>query len=224
MIRARGLILSGSLAGDDFVPGRSDIDLLLVVEHGLQEDDVVALTAAVAEADPSPAAGIDLHVVTAATARRPGPAPALELHVGRYPGAALEVQAEVAGDPDLCAELSMARAGGISLFGPPAADLIGDVAPEWLHARGSFWLDRWLGLTGDVRHADFMVLTACRIWRFRVEGTHASKTAAARWALDRDGSLSAVRQALAARTGGEPTVIEEDEIRRVLLAALVTNC
>jgi Domain of unknown function (DUF4111) len=33
------------------------------------------------------------------------------------------------------------------------------------------------------------VLTACRVWRFAEEGRHASKAAAAEWALGRDPTL-----------------------------------
>lgn len=47
-----------------------------------------------------------------------------------------------------------------------------------------------------IEHAALMVLTACPIWRFAVEHRHCSKTEAAEWALRRDPSLSAIRQAL----------------------------
>jgi hypothetical protein len=41
-------------------------------------------------------------------------------------------------------------------------------------------------LTDDAENAAFMVLTACRIWRFALESVHCSKAQAAQWALDRD--------------------------------------
>lgn len=61
-----------------------------------------------------------------------------------------------------------------------------------------------------------MVLTACRIWRLSIEGVHCSKTAAGRWALERDPSLRAVEQALRQRTVDPAAPIGEEGIRRVL--------
>lgn len=55
-------------------------------------------------------------------------------------------------------------------------------------------------------HAELMVLTACRIWRFAAEGVHCSKTDAGRWALARDPSLVAVAEALHQRAGGTAAV------------------
>lgn len=43
-------ILHGSLTLDDFQPGRSDLDLLLVVDRGLADKQIDALIAAVREA------------------------------------------------------------------------------------------------------------------------------------------------------------------------------
>ena len=64
------------------------------------------------------------------------------------------------------------------------------------------------------------VLTACRIGRFAAEGTHCSKTAAARWALGRDPSFAAVRRALAQRTGGAVRTFDPRDVRAVIETAL----
>jgi Domain of unknown function (DUF4111) len=65
-----------------------------------------------------------------------------------------------------------------------------------------------------------MVLISCRMWRFEVTGEHVSKTAAARWALERDPSLIAAQQALRARTTSHPVTIAPGEVERVLLRVL----
>jgi hypothetical protein len=214
----RAVLLHGSAVLGDFLPGVSDLDLLVVVDRPLDAGEVDAFTAVLATADPAPAAGLDLHVVTAATAAAPSPAPPMELHVGRYPGADLEVEPKVAAAPDLPAELSMAREG-VALLGPAPREVIGPVDPAWLHARGEHWLTTWLGLLDDEEHAVFMVLTACRMWHFAVTGTHLSKTAAGRWALDREPSLTAVRQALRGRTGDRAATIAAADLRVVLQIA-----
>jgi len=190
----RAVLLHGSLATGGFRPGRSDMDLLVVVDDGLTGAQAASTEDAVRSADLGTAAGIDLHVVTAAVARAPSREPELELHVGRHSGG-VEVARRLR-DPDLLAELSMARGDGLALVGPPPDDVVGPVPPEWIVERGHHWLTRWLSLTDDTDNAAFMVLTACRMWRFALEHVHSSKPDAAAWALDRDPSLDVVRQAL----------------------------
>ncbi|GIE99343.1 aminoglycoside adenylyltransferase domain-containing protein [Paractinoplanes rishiriensis] len=189
----RSVILHGSLAAGGYRPERSDIDLLAVVEGGLSDDQIAALVAAVRRSD----GRIDLQVVTAAVAAAPSPEPALELLVGRHDESAeLEVEIRVDRAPDLLAELSMARADGRALAGAPPHEVLGEVPAAWVVARGRHWLGVWRGLTDDAGHAAFMVLTACRIWRFAVEGRHSPKIEAAEWVLARRPSLTAVRQAV----------------------------
>jgi len=65
-----------------------------------------------------------------------------------------------------------------------------------------------------------MVLTACRMWRFAVDGVHCSKSEAARWALARDPSLVAIEQALRQRRGDSREPIGEDGVTAVLNAAI----
>jgi hypothetical protein len=214
-------ILHGSLTLDDFRDGRSDLDLLLVVDGHLATDEGEALVAVVRDADPGPAGtGIDLTVVTREAAA--APAPRLELHVGRYDDSSAELEVDSRDDnwPDLWAELSMARADGRALEGAEPGDVIGLVPPEAVRDRGVYWLTVWLDRTDDEANASLMVLTACRIWRFAVQGRHSSKTSAGRWVLDRDPSLVAVEQALAERDGEPDATIDPDEIRRVLVTVL----
>jgi len=211
----RSVILHGSLAAGGFVAGRSDIDLLIVIDGPLTTGEIAVLETVVRDADVGDASGIDLHVVAAAVAARPAPAPPTELHIGRY-SAGFELTAHRSADPDLPVELSMARADGRSLCGADPSEVIGPVPAEWVRVRGRYWLTTWQSLTDDAQSAAHMVLTACRIWRFAVEGVHASKTGAAQWALDRDPSLTVIRQALHRYTVDPVAPVSEDGIRHLL--------
>ncbi|MFE3442826.1 aminoglycoside adenylyltransferase domain-containing protein [Nocardia sp. NPDC059180] len=214
----RAVILHGSLATGDFRPQRSDIDLLLISDTELTGEQCAALETTVRQAEIAAASGVDLHVVLADVARTPTPTPPAEFHVGRYDGSSLgvEVQPPVAADPDLPAELSMARQDGQALIGQSPIEVIGHVPPEWIRDRGRYWLHTWRTLTDDTESAALMVLTACRSWYFAETGRHIGKAAAARWALDRDPSLTAVQQALHQYLDAPDAAIDPDGIARVL--------
>ncbi|MEU8054064.1 MULTISPECIES: aminoglycoside adenylyltransferase domain-containing protein [Micromonospora] len=219
--RLRSAILYGSLATGQFVSGHSDIDLLLITDGTLADTEVDALEALVRQIDLAEASGIDLHVVTADVARTPTQAPIMELHVGRYERSSIGVEIERrTQSPDLPTELAMARADGYALIGMEPSNVIEPVPPPWIRERGRHWLTTWQSRIDDAEEAAFMVLTACRIWRFGVEGVHCAKTQAAEWALDRNPSLTAVRQALR-QYGAEPAApLDEDAIAQVLDIAL----
>jgi hypothetical protein len=215
-------ILHGSLTMDDFLPGMSDLDLLLVVERGLTSAEAEALVGAVSVADLGPAGGVDLLVVTRRTAEEPADNPGRELLVGRWPGQddGLEIERRDDQVPDVWPELSEARANGWSLVGPAPREVIAEVPRECVRANGLGWLRTWLERIDDDRNAVLMVLTSCRIWRFGLTGEHASKTDAARWALQRDPELVGVELALAARTTTESPLVAPHEVERVLLRVL----
>lgn len=216
-------ILHGSLTVGDFRPGRSDLDLLLTVERSLTPSEAEALVGAVRAADLGPAGGVDLLVVTRRTAETPADNSGRELLVGRWPGSGEELEVEGRDDhvPDLWPELSEARANGRPLVGPEPLSVIGEVPPDRVRANGIGWLETWLDRIDDDKNAVHMVLTACRIWRFQVAGEHASKTDAARWALERDPSLSGVELALFAHTTtSDAPLIAAREVESVLCRVL----
>ncbi|WP_250034932.1 aminoglycoside adenylyltransferase domain-containing protein [Paractinoplanes maris] len=215
----RAVILHGSLAAGGFRPGVSDIDLLAVVDTPLTDGQADSLVRLARDTPLGDAAGLDLDVVTTEVARHPTPAPPLELHLGRgLTESDPEIERRVATAPDLPAELSMARQDGRALTG--TTDILAPVPAEWVIARGRHWLRTWQTRTDDTAHAAFMVLTACRIWRFATEHTHSPKADAARWALARDPSLLAVRQALQQYEGDPTTVVDEPGIAVLLALAL----
>jgi predicted nucleotidyltransferase len=209
------VILHGSLTLGDFTPGRSDIDLLVVVDAPLRDGPFAALQEAVEQLRPEAPTRVDLRVVTRATAASPPRVPELEAAFEIRPGNVREVIRRVA-EPDLLAEFSIARAQGRRIVGAAPWAVIGTVPAEWLRDVGDRQLATWQRLIDDAQHAELMVLTACRIWRFSAEGVHCSKSAAGRWALDRDPSLRAVEEALRRRTVDPAAPMGEEGIRRLL--------
>jgi hypothetical protein len=204
-------ILHGSLTLGDFVPGRSDIDLLVIVREPLADAQLAAVPL------PDPPARVDLRFVTMASAA--SPAPVLDAGFELRPGKPPELEARAVAEPDVAVELSVARAHGRSLVGPAPGAVIAPVPPELLDAVGRRQIAAWQELTDDAKHAELMVLTACRIWRFAVERVHATKRAAGRWAIARDPSLVAVEQALRRRAGKPVTPIAPGDVARVLAVA-----
>jgi Domain of unknown function (DUF4111)/Nucleotidyltransferase domain len=194
-----GVILHGSLTLDDYVPGRSDVDLLVVVDQPLTDAQVAALTEAVERRRPLAPGRVDLRVVTRQVAASSTPAPPMELSIQITPGSGLAVERRHPGERDLVVELSMCRAHGRSLLGAAPAELIGEVPDRWVLAVGDAQLADWEAIGDDPRHAALTVLTTCRVWRLAEEGRHCSKTAAGAWALERDPTLQVVRDALRQR-------------------------
>ena len=201
-----GAILHGSLASGDFVPGKSDVDVLAIVDEQPSETELTALTSALDRLRPRAVTAADLCVVTRRTAAAPSPGPPVEIYVRLDPAEErLEVETRRL-RRDLVVELSVCRAHGRSLTGKEAPELIGEVPDEWVMDVGDEVLATWQRQDYDPDMAPFMVLTACRIWRFAEERVHCSKQQAGLWALQRDQSLTVVRSALHEEPIGEREV------------------
>jgi Domain of unknown function (DUF4111)/Nucleotidyltransferase domain len=213
-----GVILHGSLTLGDYVPGRSDVDLLVVVDDPLTDTQFTALTEAVAALRPRAPGRVDLRVVTRQAAAAPTPAPPLDASIELTPGSGSELSVERrhVGERDLVVEFSMCRAHGRSLLGAAPAELLGEVPAEWLLAVGDAQLADWEAIGDDPPHAELTVLTTCRIWRLAEEGRHGSKTAAGAWALRRDPTLTVVRAALARRCGESNEPLDPAQVAKLL--------
>jgi hypothetical protein len=209
------MIVHGSLVLDDFTPPASDIDLLAIVERPLRDAEAESLVRGVTAGDREAPAPVDLRVVTRAAAARPSPAPPLELALRFGGGKRPAIERRNPSEPDVAVELSICRERGRTIRGDEPRVAIGEVPKRLVLIAGDRQLSRWQSLTHDAAHAALMVLTACRIWRFGVDGRHHSKGAAGSWALSRDPSLAAVRDALRQRAGCRVR-IEPSEIGRLL--------
>jgi Domain of unknown function (DUF4111)/Nucleotidyltransferase domain len=213
-----GVVLHGSLALGGYTPGRSDVDLLAVVGRSLADEEATALTAAVAAEATDAPARVDLRVVTGEVAAAPTPAPPMEVAIEICPGGdpAFSVERHHPGERDLVVELSLCRAVGRSLAGVPATRLIADVPVEWVLDVADAQLADWQAIGDDPPHAELTALTACRMWRFAEERRYCSKSSAGEWALARDPSLAAVREALYQRDVDPTASIDAAEVQRLL--------
>jgi Domain of unknown function (DUF4111)/Nucleotidyltransferase domain len=209
------VIVHGSLVLGGFNPERSDIDLLAIVTRPLTDSEVESLARALSAAQAGMPCPVDFRVVAREIAADPRVAPPVELYVRLRPGGPPRIEARRQEEPDLLVELSVCREHGRALLGASPREVIGAVPHRWVLRAGDAQLARWESLTDDAPYAALMVLTACRIWRFSEERTHCSKSAAGLWALERDPSLQAVRDALRLRAGHAARV-EPAEIGRLL--------
>jgi predicted nucleotidyltransferase len=212
-----GVILHGSLTLGAYLPGRSDVDLLVVVQDPLTDAQLAALTEALAGHRPQAPGPVDLRLVTRQVAASPTPAPPLEayLRLTLTSGVRLEERRHP-GERDLAVELSVCRAHGRSLLGAAPAELIGEVPDRWVVAAGDAQLADWQAIGDDPPYAELTVLTACRVWRFAEEGRHSSKTATAQRALGRDPTLGVVGDALRRRHGDPAARIDPAQVARLL--------
>jgi streptomycin 3"-adenylyltransferase len=209
-------IVHGSLTMGDFAPARSDVDVLVVVARALRDAELDALRRCVGPLSETAPRNADLRVVTRAVAAGPTPAPAMEAYVEMRLGRPAEIETRVAGEPDLAVELSVVRAHGRAIVGAEPRTVVGDVPDAWIWEIGDRQLAAWERLIDDAAHDELMVLTTCRIWRFHAEAVHCSKSAAGRWALARDPSLTAVAAALRRRGGDPEARIEPADIGRLI--------
>lgn len=174
----------GSLALGGYRPGRSDIDVLAVVDGTLPLEDLEQLARRCVHSSlPCPAPKLELVVIGAREARAPGSRPRWQLnlnsgadmndHVGLDPGA----------EPShwFVLDLAMAPRHAVALAGPPASEVVGE--PDVEHVREA----QSAAVAWYAQHEPGVgaVAAACRAWHWNETGRFAGKTEALRWALGR---------------------------------------
>ena len=184
-----GVYLHGSAVMGCFNPAKSDIDLIVVVEHALTGeikraflDMTVALNAA------APPKGIEMSVVTRAVCRPfvyPTP---YELHfsaghLDRYGRDPDEYIREMKGtDKDLAAHFTVIRTRGRSLCGLPVEEVFGEVPREdYLDA---LWYDVEGAEEEITAYPMYLILNLSRVLAFCREGTVLSNKEGGQWAMD----------------------------------------
>lgn len=187
-----GLYVYGSLALDDFTPGRSDIDFMVVTENDLPEDTLPALRAmharltALGDSDSrfAWAAKLEGPYIPRDALRRYDPARSL------HPALRVDGSFDVDGHgPDWIIQRYVIREYGITVSGPEPHTLIDPVTPDDLRCAvgGNLrsWWEPMLTRIYRLREPEYQayaVLTMCRALYTLERGDVAGKAAAAQWA------------------------------------------
>lgn len=208
--------LHGSAALGGFMPGRSDIDVLVVC--GDRPIDRNRLTAAVqmlqSMVGGCPGRGVELSMVAQRQAREPGAPWPFVLHVSIGAGEETVVFGEdCGGDPDLVMHYVACRAAGIALRGPAPTELIGPVARADVLA----YLRAELGWALEHAPEAYGVLNACRALAYLDRDQVLSKIDGARYALERGAPPQLISSALAMQRGDQPNQPPSQAARRFII-------
>ena len=115
-----GVYLHGSAALGDWIPRRSDLDILAVSSRGLSDPEVQSLvTSLLAPPSPPDAPALEFSLVTLDAVRAQLPAPPFELHLTNGIAAKVVDGRAHPGDPDLVLHFEVCRTRGLALVGPP---------------------------------------------------------------------------------------------------------
>jgi hypothetical protein len=207
-----GIYLSGSLALGDFDPQTSDLDVIVVTAHALDESKIAALQQWHARfaAGPSSWAGrIEIVYVPQAVLAAP-----LDIYASNAQARCPQVEKERGFFVDhleagWLVHCYTVREHGVVVAGPDPRTLIPPVDPAALRHTvaqvPAMWLydlqhdPTWLEWVGTRQHQAFVVLTLCRCQYTVDTGGVASKAVAAHWAQQ---TLDARWAALIARALG----------------------
>lgn len=199
-----GVYLHGSLVLGDFSPERGDVDAVAVAARSASREEKRALGERLSQRSlPCAAAGgLEFHLLRV-DALVPVEAPPFELHVATSaqgkPDRVVDGYGR-SGDRDLVTHFAVLREHGRALLGPPPAELFPVVPPQLL-------LNAFLGELAWARdHASpsYLVLNACRAWRYAEEHVVSSKTEGAEWARARVADATPIEAALRHRRGVAP--------------------
>ncbi|MFI7431178.1 nucleotidyltransferase domain-containing protein [Micromonospora sp. NPDC049836] len=209
-----GAYAAGSVGLGAYQPGRSDVDVALVVAGPVDPAAKRALVDRLRhEALPCPARGLELVGYRRDVAASGTAEPGFEVELNT--GATMPFRATY--DPAdrpvadgrfwYALDRSILRQSGLALLGPPAAEVFADPEPAALRRLIRTALDWWLTLPapdGPAPGSEDAVLGACRSLARVRSGTWLSKVDAGRWVLGQGWHADLVGRAIAARHGGPP--------------------
>lgn len=208
--RLVGVYAGGSLALDDFVTGRSDIDVAIVTRSELEAPIKGALAARLRHPSLAcPARGLELVVYRQEVAASGTPEPGFDLELNSGP----RMEARVTlGPRDRPAadglfwyglDRSILATQGLALWGPPADDVFANLRPHDVRDLLIASVQWWMTQSATAASPADAVLGACRALLWARNGRWLAKGTAGRTlASQHDQHSQLVRQALAAREGG----------------------
>ena len=216
-----GGYLLNSGARRDYLPGRSDLDVAVIVADALHPVEKHRLAGALRHgAIPCPAPRLELVVYRREVAIAPGGAPAFELNLNTGPAIADHVTVDPADEPphwfvlDLAAAFDAARA----VTGPDPRTVFGEMPRRAV-------LD---ALTASIEWhranepgAPNRVLNACRTWCWLETSRWSSKSMAGAWAIDAGGDEELIRHALARRTGERDDLLPVERVEALASAVRI---
>jgi streptomycin 3"-adenylyltransferase len=198
--------LHGSAVLGGWIPGRSDVDLLIVAANETDEPTADSMVRVIVSAQPEsnseewPPPTLETSIVAAGAARYPGPPWPFRRHVVAQPAepARVVLPGPGQGDRDLLMHYVACRVAGYAAFGPPPRDLIGPVArAEILDYLADEMM--WGLANAPERYA---VLNACRALVYLHDGAIVSKIAGGEAVLrQRAGPADVITRALAQQRG-----------------------
>ena len=185
--RLTGFYVHGSIAFGCFTWETGDIDFLCVVDQPLTQLQKEALIRVLLElAEDAPPKGFEMSVVQQSACRPFRYPTPFELHYSNAHSA--RAGADLAAysrdmhgtDPDLAAHVTVLHHAGIALYGPPIAEVFGEVP------RASY-LDSILSDVADAPQDDadpvYFTLNLCRVLAYLTEGAVLSKQQGGQWGL-----------------------------------------
>ncbi|RZU76249.1 hypothetical protein EV384_4884 [Micromonospora kangleipakensis] len=211
-----GAYAAGSVGLDAYQPGRSDVDVALVVAHALDGSTKRTLVDRLRhEALPCPARGLELVVYRRDVAGSGTPEPGFEVELNTGP--AMPFRATYAPTDRPAADgrfwyaldRSILHQSGLALLGPPAGDVFADLAPADLRRLLTEALAWWLALPipagdGPAPGAEDAVLGACRSLVKARDGVWLSKVDAGYRLMERGEHVELIARSIAARRGEPP--------------------
>lgn len=202
--RLVGAYLHGSAAMGGWLPNRSDVDLLFVIEDATTAEVLPALEQVLVDSAPAcPGTGLECSVVSATQASAPrAPWPFL-LHVQSSRGQSTRIiqGTTLEGDPDLLMHYLVCHACGVPVLGGEPQAVFGTVPRSIVLAHLA------TELLWGVEHGSeaYAVLNACRALVYATQGDIVSKIEGGRRALDEGlGPPGVVARALDEQRGMRP--------------------
>lgn len=207
----------GSSVLGGFVPGRSDVDLLLVVDtQPLSRSTAKTLGEVMLEVGECPGSGLEVSAVAAVDASSPASPWPFVVHASSTPGdRKVLVGDEHDGDPDLALHYAVVRQSGWVVYGPPPEEVVGVISPEVV--RDSLRSELLWGL----EHAPmaYAVLNAARALRYAADEILCSKLDGGKWAINHGEPAEIIAPALDDQRLGTTTPITAAQaawVRRVV--------